>query len=301
MASPYRDSTEALRIRLRAAGEAAAAEEARYTALFWKEVAPTLGLAPPRPEEAVPAAAKVEALAAAVEEREARLEALNRTDRDFPAILAAWSRPAAEVPPCRPSAVLGLGGAMARPFVEDRCLPAFESAVGALGTDGPAAIEQRGASARATSFSLGGVPFQARCETYMTQRSGDWVADVTVQTTVPALFGEVELRPQGFGAELAIALHLAQDIKVGDADFDGTFVVRGHEATAKAILSKEVRARLLAIAKQDIPRLVVSRGLATLLWHFEPSAESLRAAVEALATIRRAPACRSLRDEPCPP
>ncbi len=296
MSSPYRDSLDVLRNRLHALDRERADIEESYTDLFWSDVAPSIPLAPPRAPPSLSEQAEIDELTGAIEALETRLADLHSVERGFPGILKEWSEPAAEVPHCKGTTVFDVvQGVIARAIMDDPYLPAFDRMIKALEIDGNAHVLEPSRSARTATFQVAGVPFDSRCETYQPNRSGDWKVDMTVQTTVPGLFGDLQLSPQGFGAEVLIALRLKQDIKMEHSEFDGYFVVKGDVDTARAVLTDEVRASLLVIAKEDIPLLVVSRGLATLLWRFEPNLLSMKAAIEALSAIRGAVPTRSLK------
>lgn len=296
MGVPYRDSLETMRERARALEVEVEELESGYTSFFWEEVAPRIRLALPKPFSSLPAASDPEVLSQAIAAREERLMTLQRLERDLPLIEHEWRRPSDEVPDCRKSTLFDLQGSVTRAFVKDPYIEISERVLRQLEADHPFQVEKDGKGARVASLSSDGAPFKLRCESYMTQRHGDWTIDVTVQTTVPRLFGDVRLSPQGFGSELLIALRMKRDIKLGARDFDGYFVVQGHEPTAQMILDADVQRSLLEIAKEDIPKLMVGKGVATLLWHFEPNLRCLQAAIDALKGIRRAPPARALKE-----
>jgi hypothetical protein len=52
------------------------------------------------------------------------------------------------------------------------------------------------------------------------------------------------------------------------------------------------------VARFDLPRLTVGEGRAVLRWRFEPDEHAIKAAVRALAAVRRVPLeLRLLREE----
>lgn len=61
------------------------------------------------------------------------------------------------------------------------------------------------------------------------------------------------------------------------------------------LLSTEVRAALLTIAREDVPVLEVAAGVAALRWRFEPTEASVDAALTVLRAIRAAPSNVPLR------
>jgi hypothetical protein len=267
--------------------------EARYTELFWSSVAERYGMKPPGSLPSTADDADVEALSRSIALSEERLDALQRVDADFAKIDAEWRRPSDDVPPCLASTTLDIQGAIARTCVKDTNLQTFERIMMSFGPR--VHVERVSEQASAAFAMIGDVPFQVLCEISLSQQSGQPLVDMTTQTTVPRLFGELELAPQGFGSELLIALRLKRDIKINDAEFDGSFVIGGDVDAARAMLNEKVRKVLLAIARLDIPRLTVGHGLATLTWHYEPTRAILDTAFQALSEIRRASPTRSLR------
>jgi hypothetical protein len=293
MGAPYRDSQEMMRERARMLEDEVKTKEARYSVFFWQEVAPRVNLPQPAPFPTLNEELAPEALNQAVADREARLASLEQIERALPELELEWGRPSPDVPDCAASTIFDIQGSLTRMLLSDPYIAVIDRALRRLESEVPFTVKEEGKGARSAAIMSDGVPLKIRCETFMTQRSGDWKIDVTVQTTVPRVFGVVRLSPQGFGSELLIGLGLKRDIKLGEREFDGYFVIQGHEPTVRAVLDEEVRRHLLDIAKDDIPSLILDKGLATLRWHFEPSDRCLRAAIAALKQIRRAPPERS--------
>ena len=293
MNSPYRDSLEAQRDRLKSIESQIHDIEESLSDFFWESVARTLPL--PEPVEAADPASYSDQteLGRALADREERLFALQRTQNALPRLEQSWRTPAEDVPPLVPPFRIDLRASVTRAIAGDPHLPLFVKSLSRLSPETDI-LKDRENAYRASLMS-DGVPFQVMCESYMGQHhGGDWQVELTVQTTVSHLAEELQLSPQGFGNELLIALRLKQDIKIGNAEFDGYFVVRGAKAAAEAMLTSEVREGLMTIAREDIPQLVVARGLAILRWSYEPNLHCLEAAFAALRGVRAAPPTRSL-------
>jgi hypothetical protein len=113
-------------------------------------------------------------------------------------------------------------------------------------------------------------------------------SSVQMATSVPRAIPRMEIVAEGWGESIFRALGVHARLASGDELFDGTFVVRAEPAVARQLLGETVRRALMAIAKDDVPRLLVDEGAATLTWDFEPTERALDAAVIALTTIRAA-------------
>ena len=111
---------------------------------------------------------------------------------------------------------------------------------------------------------------------------------VQVGTSVARGASRVVVAPESWGQSLVRSLGITSAITTRDLDFDGRFVVEGDAAQAMRILSPPVRASLIAIARDDVPKLVVEDGRAVLSWSFEPTDRAMDAAFFVLGRIRAA-------------
>jgi hypothetical protein len=111
---------------------------------------------------------------------------------------------------------------------------------------------------------------------------------VRIATSVPRGTPRVRVMPESWGQSLLRSLGLSHAMQTNDADFDGRFVVEGDAAQAARILSPPVRASLAAIARDDVPELLVEDGRAMLTWSFEPTERALDAAFFVLGRARAA-------------
>jgi hypothetical protein len=128
------------------------------------------------------------------------------------------------------------------------------------------------------SFAVAGVPF------LLVYLLNDGVLATSVASATPTL----HLSPKGYWHTLLS--HGLAELQREDPDFDGTFLVEAHDlGHARRLLTPELRASLLEIARLDVPRLTVERGRAELRWCYEPVERAIRAAVRVLAAVRGAP------------
>jgi hypothetical protein len=109
---------------------------------------------------------------------------------------------------------------------------------------------------------------------------------VQVATTVARATPHVALTPETWGHTLAKAVGMRRDVALGDESFDGRFLVDADPGAARRILRPELRAALLAIARDDVPALRIREGEAVLSWSFEPSDRALDAAFFILGRLR---------------
>jgi hypothetical protein len=293
MPSPYRDSLEALRDRIGALDLEIARLEETFTDVFWDDVAPGLSLLRPAEREPPGDDAMPEALMSATTEREERLAALQRVERDFPGIEERWTRPAPEPPPLE---------LVFESWIErvDRAfkargpgLGAFKATIAQVAPGTPLSPVESGGTG--CVIEIDGVAFAVTFQDWATSRSAETQAVNAVAVRVPPGTAEVRAVPQDFGAELLSIFRMTQDIKLGHPDFDGYFLIQGDPDAARALITPTVRDRLLSLARQDIPTLHVSRGVARLWWSWELTPESLLTAIEALRELRGVPPTRPLR------
>lgn len=78
-----------------------------------------------------------------------------------------------------------------------------------------------------------------------------------------------------FGPELAT-----------DERFDGVFAARSLDRDT--VLTPDVRTKLIALTRWDVPTVTLDRGVATLHYNYDPAMPPIWTAIEALRTIRMA-------------
>lgn len=98
---------------------------------------------------------------------------------------------------------------------------------------------------------------------------------------------ELSVRPELAGEGIDKLLGMTVDLEVGDAGFDGRFVVEAAPArVARTMLRDELRAALSWLPPSDDgPVLRVSDGVAAVGYRAEPDAGSLTAALRALELV----------------
>lgn len=139
-------------------------------------------------------------------------------------------------------------------------------------------------------FHHRGVPFALRGAALA--RDSGQLADVSMQlvTSIPRATPRLFVRAETLLMAVGKALGMKHEIQVGDASFDGLFLIEGSRLAAERFLVPRIRAHLLALARFDVPTLAVDppSRTASLRWRFEPAPKALDAAVRVLAFIREA-------------
>jgi hypothetical protein len=164
----------------------------------------------------------------------------------------------------------------------------FENAVRERDRDAEIVTPRRGAML--ARFRDRGAPFALRGQV-ISDNNGN-IIDVALHLVTstsratPALSLRHETMLHAFGKVLGVK----REVDVGDDSFDGLFFIEATKPAVERLLPPQVRAQLLALARYDIPTLVVDprAQTASLRWRFEPSAKALDAAVRVLASIREA-------------
>jgi hypothetical protein len=145
-------------------------------------------------------------------------------------------------------------------------------------------------------FRASGDPFSIVAEIHALDKSPLEV-DFAVATSVARGAPRISVAPEGWAGSVAKAFVTQRDAVVGDDEFDGLFSVKATERDVRRVLTREVRAALLALAHFDVPRMTIEEGEAVLRWCFEPEARALDAAVRALSAVRRTPVELSWLDD----
>jgi len=146
-------------------------------------------------------------------------------------------------------------------------------------------------------FRVGGAPF-AMAAAIRSFKSGLLEVEIGIGTSVARGAPRMSVSPEGVLEALGQSFGLRREVEVGDDGFDNLFFVEARVEDARRVLSREVREAMLVVARFDLPRLTVGEGRAVLRWRFEPDEHAIKAAVRALAAVRRAPLeLRLLREE----
>jgi hypothetical protein len=116
-------------------------------------------------------------------------------------------------------------------------------------------------------------------------------------TSVARATPRLVVRHESLFAAVGKAMGLKHEVEVGDASFDGLFLIQATEKDAHRFLVPSVRALLMALARFDVPTLEIDppNRTASLTWFFEPAARAIEAGVRTLAAIREMPAEISFR------
>lgn len=138
------------------------------------------------------------------------------------------------------------------------------------------------------TFSHQGVPFALRATAY--SNGGEQLTEVPMclVTSVPRCIPRLLVRHETVLLAFGKALGVKHEVEVGEASFDGLFLIEGEEETAKRMLSPRVQSLLLTLARYDVPTLEIDppRRRASIAWRFEPAPAALDAAVRVLTAVR---------------
>jgi hypothetical protein len=116
-------------------------------------------------------------------------------------------------------------------------------------------------------------------------------------TSVARAAPRLLVRHESLFAAVSKAMGWKQEVEVGDASFDGLFLIQATQKDAHRFLAPNVRAFLMTLARFDVPTLEIDppRRTASLSWFFEPAVTAIEAAVRTLTVIRETPAQISFR------
>ncbi len=111
-------------------------------------------------------------------------------------------------------------------------------------------------------------------------------------TSVARATPRMLVRHESLFAAVGKAMGLKHEVEVGDASFDGLFLIQATKKDACRLLGPSVRSFLMALARFDVPTLEIDppRRTASIKWFFEPAVTAIEAAVRTLAIIRETPA-----------
>lgn len=257
---PYRTDASALaRERARLIAELKALE-ARFTDVFWQELAAAMGVSRWTPTDE-PGRVEDE-----VRELAGRVAALERVLVRWGPLTRSWRRPA-------PRAPRGDGSRTgADPTVETvLARERIETMLRSMRPRLPLDVRVRPNGALRVHWALA--------------------------TSAPRGIGAIRLEPERLLDDLRKVAGVLTDIDVGDDRFDGAFLVRGHEPTVRAVLDGETRRRLLRLdARCADLRVELDEGQAIVKMHSAPTRELVEDALDVLARLRRAPV-RPLRND----
>lgn len=296
----YRDERSALNERLDGLRRAIEQRESELTEAFWEAMPKVLraeydALRP----RCAPEDDTLDALARSVEAAGRCSEMLDRALAALPNVEPAWNAH----PPVPPSiqwlsaTLLAHSG---RRFEYEDEVRAMAERLHRIARRHDSRATLSPGSQRHTfevSLTVSGVPMKLGVEItgVSAQYSNQPMPAIHAVTSVSRGTAKLRLRPEGWSDALFKFAHLKRECALGDPTFDGYFFVEAEPPVARVLLHAEVRAALLTIAREDVPLLEVGRGVATLLWRFEPTDASVEAAVTVLRALRAAPPTVPLR------
>lgn len=289
-AALYRDEHVGIRARLGELDARIREREAELTDAFWANLEPYIRerLGQLREALALVTAESLDALAHAEALLSAYVEELDAWIARAPALEEAWLELPAEVPdpPPIPESGPQLSSDDGREFVH-----AFTAAVRETHHDDVEIVADGWWSCLAR-FRHRDAPFSLRASAL--PRPNGSMREVAMQlvTSVARATPPLLVKHESLFAAVGKAMGWKQEVEVGDASFDGLFLIQGAKKDAHRFLGPSVRSLLLTLARFDVPTLEIdpTSRTASLSWFFEPAGTAINAAVRTLTVIRYTPA-----------
>jgi hypothetical protein len=196
-------------------------------------------------------------------------------------------------PPTAPESGPALLAADGREFVRTFSATVRES----LSTRSEVQIVEDGWWSCLARFRHRDAPFALRASALPS--SNGHIAEVAMHlvTSVARATPRLTVRHESLFAAVSKAMGWKHEVEVGDASFDGLFLIRGTKKAAHRFLVPSVRAFLMTLARFDVPTLEIDppKRTASLSWFFEPAVSAIEAAVRTLTAIRETPSEISFR------
>ncbi|HVH47183.1 MAG TPA: hypothetical protein VM925_32820 [Labilithrix sp.] len=289
LADLYRDAHVGIRARLGELETRIAERETLLTNAFWASLEPYVR------ERIRDLRGALELVSAPSFEELARAEVLLSAYADeldlwiarAPALEEAWLERPNEVedPPPVPESGPRLSSAEGREFVRSFTAKVQESA-----TD--VQIVEDGWWSCLARFRHRDAPFALRGSALPTDRGQLGEVAMQLVTSVARATPRLLVKHESLFAAVRKVLCPQHDVEVGDASFDGLFLIQGARKDVRRFLVPNVRSSLLALARFDVPTLEIDprRQTASLSWFFEPAVSAIQAAVRTLTAIRETPA-----------
>ncbi len=157
--------------------------------------------------------------------------------------------------------------------------------------DRDAVFIKEGGITRVARFREGGCPLALRATVLTTANEEVGEVAMTLVTSIARALPPLVVRHESLVLTVGKALGIKHEVEVGDASFDGLFLIEGSQEAADLFLVPHVRSQLLTLARFDVPTLTVDprARVASLQWRFEPAAKALEAAVRVLTAVRETP------------
>jgi hypothetical protein len=297
----YRDAHVGLRARIAELEARIEERESEVTETFWVSLAPAL-------REQLAALRSSEVLAAPPFAKES-LEELTRAEAMLAVSLAELERLIATLPAMEEE------WTVVPDQVADPPEPRFSWRDGAPGEEEAGAIfRQFGAMVRERArdaeivdlnpmylarFREQGAPFALQATLYTQGNRQVSEVGMWLVTSIPRALPSLIVRDETLVLSVGKALGLKHEVEVGDASFDGLFLIEGTKEAADLYLSPAVQTQLLALSRFDIPTLDVDpkARTASLRWRFEPAPKALDAAMRILTAVRRSRPSVRFRNE----
>lgn len=291
----YRDAHVGIRARLGELEARVREREAELTEAFWASLEPyvreRLGML--REALDLVRADSLEELTRAEVLLSAYVDELDVWIAQAPALEEAWLELPSDVldppaaPECGPSLLAEDGLAFVRRFKS-----ILREAV-----HGTIEIVEDGWWSCLARFRYRDAPFALRASALA--NSNGHLGEVAMQlvTSVARATPRLLVRHESLFAAVGKAMGWKHEVEIGDASFDGLFLIQGAKKDAHRFLVPNVRAFLLALARFDVPTLEIDppRRTASLSWLFEPEVTAIEAAVRTLTAIRETPSEISFR------
>lgn len=159
--------------------------------------------------------------------------------------------------------------------------------------DRDVSVEPASAVGFCATFTADGCPFtllaELQIERDIVGEPPAWgeAASVTAATSVASGFTSLRLTPEMWSDSVLKALRFKRDVEIGDANFDGLFLIDADVEPARTMLTPAVRSALVKLSRFDVPTLTVGSGEAVVRYTYELSAEPIAAAIRGLVGIRR--------------
>lgn len=292
----YRDVHVGIRARLIDLAARIRERETLLTEAFWTSLEPYLRerLAELRSALELIGAESLDKLSRAEVLLSAYVDELDVFIARAPALEEEWLEVPAEVgdPPRVAESGPRLSAADGGAFVR-----AFDETVRETTKSDAIEVETEGWWSCVARFRHRGAPFVLRASALPTERGK--LAEVSMQlvTSVARATPRLVVKHEGLFAAVAKAMGLRHEVEVGDASFDGLFVIQGARNDAEHFLVPKVRGFLLTLARFDVPTLEIdpTKRTASLSWRFEPVGSAIDAAVRALTMIRAIPSSIAFR------
>jgi hypothetical protein len=290
----YRDAHVGIRARLAELQARVRQRETELTEAFWTSLEPYVRERLNGMREALDhgSPTSLEGLAHAEVLLSAYADELDVWITRAPALEEAWLEVPAEVddPPPIPESGPRLSAMDGREFVKT-----FSSTMRESASD--VEIVEDGWWSCLARFRHRDAPFALRASALPT--GNGQLGEVAMQlfTSVARATPRLVVKHESLFAAVGKAMGWRHEVQVGDASFDGLFLIQGANRDVHRFLVPNVRSLLMALARFDVPTLEIDppSRTASLTWFFEPAVAAVKAAVRTLAAIRETPSSISFR------